>query len=95
MLLQCKVVSEVENIKDILIKNGYLEDLIKRIAKSHHNNLKKSKAFGPKMIPAVLKLPYIGETLRRFEVKVKQLTKESYNQVSLRVIFFSKPLIKV
>ena len=30
-----------------------------------------------------------------FEVKVKELTKESYNQVSSRIIFLSKRLVKV
>ena len=69
--------------------------MIKRVVKSHHNNLNKSKVFGPEKFPAVLKLPYIGEKSRVFEVKVKELTKESYNQVSPRIIFFSKLLVKV
>ena len=50
---------------------------------------------GPEKFPAVLKLPYIGEASRRFEVKVKELIKENYNQISPRIIFLSKPLIKV
>ena len=63
--------SQVENIKDILIKNGYREDLIKRVIKPHHNNLKKPKIFGLGKFSAVLKLPYIGETSHVFEIKVK------------------------
>ena len=85
----------MENIKDILIKNGYPVDLIKRVIKSHHNNLNKSKVFGQEKFSAVLKLPYIGEASRRFEVKVKELIKENYNQISPRIIFLSKPVIKV
>ena len=50
---------------------------------------------GPEKFPAVLKLPYIGEASRRFEVKVKELIKENYNQISPRIIFLSKPVIKV
>ena len=50
---------------------------------------------GPEKFPAVLKLPYIGEALCRFEVKVKELIKENYNQISPRIIFLSKPVIKV
>ena len=42
-----------------------------------------------------MKLPYIGETSRVFENKVKDLTKTTYNQVSPRIIFLSKPLSKV
>ena len=49
--------SEVENIKEILIKNGYPKDLIKRVIKSNHNNLNKPKVLGLEKFPAVLKLP--------------------------------------
>ena len=64
----------MEKIKEVLIKNGYPEYLIKRVLKSHYNNLNKSKVFGPDKFPAVLKLPYIEETSQVFEVKVKELT---------------------
>ena len=89
MLVTRTTYSEVENIKDNLFKNGYPEDFIKRVIKSHHNNLNKPKVFEPEMFPAVVKLPYIGETPQVFEVKVKDLTKESYNQVSQRIILMS------
>ena len=59
------------------------------------NNLNKSKVFSPEKFPAVLKLPYIRGTSRVFEVKVKDLTKKSYNQISPRILFLSKPLIKM
>ena len=65
----------MERIKDILIKNGYPPDLIKRFIKSHYNNLNQPKIYGPEKFPAVLKLPYIGETSRVFENEVKDLTK--------------------
>ena len=87
--------SEVERIKEILIKNGYPPDLIKRVIKSHHNNINQPRLFGPEKFPAILKLPYIGEKSRVFESKLKDLTKTSYNQVLPRVIFLSKSLLKV
>ena len=68
--------------------------MIKRVIKSHDNNLNKPKVYGPEKFPAVLKLPYIGETPGVFENKVIDLTKTSYNKVSPRFIFFSKPLLK-
>ena len=37
--------SESERIKDILIKNKYPPDLIKRVIKSHDNNLNKPKIY--------------------------------------------------
>ena len=39
--------SEVEQVKDILIKNGYPPDLIKRVTKPYDNNLNKPKIYGP------------------------------------------------
>ena len=85
----------MKRIKNIVIKNGYTPDLIKRVIKSHDNNLNRPTIYGPEKFPAVLKLPYIGETSRVFEKKVKDLTKTTYNQVSPRVIFRSKPLLKL
>ena len=76
-------------------KNGHPPDLIKRVIKSNDNNLNKPKIYGPETFPAALKLPYIGETSRVFENKVKDLTKTTYNQVSSRIIFLSIPLLKV
>ena len=67
--------SEVDNIRDILIKNGYPVDLIKRVIKSQHNKLNKPKIFGPEKFTGVLKIPYIGEASHRFKVKVKELIK--------------------
>ena len=79
----------------MLIKNVHPPDLIKRVIKSHHNNLNQPKIYGLEKFPAVLKLPYIGESSCAFENKVKDLTKTYYNQVSPRVIFLSKPLSKM
>ena len=63
----------MEIIKNILIKNGYLPDLIKRVIKSQHNNLNQPKIYVSEKLPAILKLPYIGERSRVFKNKVKDL----------------------
>ena len=68
---------EVEIIKDILTKIGYQLDFIKRVIKSHHNNLNKIKVYGPEKFPAVLKLPYIGETSRVIKKKSKKINKRT------------------
>ena len=60
----------MKTIKDISLNNGYLPDLIKRFVKSYHN-LNKPKIYGAQKFPAVLKLPYIGETPRVLKNKVK------------------------
>ena len=50
--------SEVDNIKNILITNGYPVDLIKMFIKSHLNSLNKFKIFGPEKsnLTALLRL---------------------------------------
>ena len=62
--------------------------MIKRIKKSHDNNLNKPKINGPKKFTAVLKLSYISETLRVFRSRIKKLTKTLYNIVHQRIVFF-------
>ena len=61
----------MDNIKDILILNGYPEDLIEMVFQSHHNYLNNPKVYGPEKFPVVLKLPYIGETSCVFELRIK------------------------
>ena len=43
----------------------------------------------------VLKLPYLGNVSYLFEKKVQQLTQSTYNQVKPRVIFVSKPVLRL
>ena len=71
--------TEADKIKKILAGNGYLLELINRVIKSHKNNRKKPKLFGPMKFPAVLKLPYLGNASHLFEKKVQELVKSTYN----------------
>ena len=59
--------TETEKIKKILVGNGYPLELINRVIKSHDDNRRKPKLFGPEKFPAVLKLPYLGNASRLFE----------------------------
>ena len=69
--------------------------MINRVIKSHDNNLNKPKIYRLDKFPAVLKLPFIGETSNVFEKRVKNLTKINSNQVNLRIIFVSKLVLKM
>ena len=51
--------------------------------------------FGPEKFPAVLKLPYLGNASRLFERKVQELIQSTYNQVKPRIIFVSKPILRL
>ena len=71
--------TETDKIKKILAGNGYPLKLINRVIKSHDDNRKKPKLFGPEKFPAVLKLPYFGNASRLFERNVQELVQTTYN----------------
>ena len=62
--------SETDKIKEVLVGNGYPKNK-KPIIKSHDDNRRKPKFFGPKKFSAVLKLSYLGNVLRLFEKNCK------------------------
>ena len=68
--------------------------MIKRVIKSNYNNINKPKTNRPEKFQAVLKLPYIGETIREFENRVKYLTKTIYNRVNSTITSVSNPVLK-
>ena len=87
--------TETEKIQKILVGNGYPLELINRVIKSHDDNRSKPKLIGPEKFPAVLKLPYLGNASRLFERKVQELIQSTYNQVKPRIIFVSKPILRL
>ena len=54
--------TETEKIKKILGGNSYPIELIKKVIKLHDDNRMKPKLFGLEKFPAVLKLPYLGNS---------------------------------
>ena len=87
--------SETETIKKILIKNGYPLELISRVIKSHDENCRRPKLFGPDKFSAVLKLPYLGKISQLFEKKIQDLTQLTFNHIKPRVVFVSKPVLSL
>ena len=87
--------NEKEKINEILVGNGYQSELIRREIKSQDDNHKIPKMFGPEKHSAVLKLPYLGNVSYLLEKKVQELTQSTYNQVKPRVIFVSKPVLRL
>ena len=71
--------TETDKIQKILVKIGYPLELINIVIKSHDNNRRKPKLFGPEKFPAVLKLPYFGNASRLFERNVQELVQTTYN----------------
>ena len=58
---------------------------------------RKPKLFGPEKFPAVVVFfgNYFGNISRLFEKKVQELTQSAYNLVKPKVIFVSKPVLRL
>ena len=62
---------ELENIRSILVKNGYPEFLIESKISKNLLRFQQSTKEGPKKCPVYLKLPWIGKNSLKFERKNK------------------------
>ena len=62
---------ELDNIRSILVKNGYPEFLIDSRISKKLLCFQQSTKEGPKKCPVYLKLPWIGKNSLKFERKIK------------------------
>ena len=85
--------SELNNIKLLLNKNGYPQQLVNKTISLHLKSLDKTNTFEPEKYVVTLKLPFLNKSSEMIEKKVKQLIKTTYFAASPRIIFTTKPLI--
>ena len=85
--------SELDQIKSILLANGYPENSI------NSSIAKKTKQFyalptlGPEKCPVYLRLPWLGFVSIRFEKQVKSAIQQCYFAVQPRVVFSTNQLL--
>ena len=84
--------SEVSQIKVLLNKNGYPQELVNRTITNHLKNLNKTKLIGPQKCIVTLKLPFIKNVVA-FEKNIKHIVRSSYFAAKPRIIFTSTPLL--
>ena len=65
-----KLDSELGTIKQLLIDNGYPEDVLVSCIKEKLAKISSEKQFGPEKCPVYLKLPWIGNVSSKFETKL-------------------------
>ena len=87
--------TETNKIRDILINNGYPDNLINKEIKLHSDRLKKIKSIGPQKRHVILKLPFMGNKVHIFEKKIKSMTESIYYAITPRIVFVSKPVLKI
>ena len=83
----------VSQIKLLLDKNGYPQELVNKTISNHIKNLNKRKLLGPQKCELTLKLPFINSNSIAFEKNIKQIIRNSYFASKPRIIFTSTPLV--
>ena len=64
-------VNEINQIKLILNKNGYPQELVNKTINLHHKNLNKIKTVGPENCSITLLLAYVNKKARILEKNIK------------------------
>ena len=83
---------ELDNIRSILVQNGYPEFLIdSRISKKLLRFQQSTK--GPKKCPVYVKLPWIDENSLKFERKIKLSINNFFGAVQPRVVFSTRRIL--
>ena len=86
--------SELNNIKTLLNRNGYPQELVTKTINMHLKSYNKIKTLGPEKCVVTLKLPFLSKRSELVEKKVKQLIRTSYFAANPRIIFTTKPIIR-
>ena len=84
---------ELNTITNILVDNGYPENLIVKTIKFHRQRMMEPRAIGPAKCPVTIKLPYVGLASTKVEKDIREMTKKCYYSVDPRIIFVSKPIM--
>ena len=89
--------SELEYIKSTLINNGYPERIISKIIKSKLGAHEKPQLISGEneneARKVYLRLPYAGAVSAKYAVRIKGAVSRCYANVSLRIIFKSRPIL--
>ena len=80
---------EIKQIKLILNKNGYPQELVNKIINLHLKSFNKIKPAGLEKCLITLLLPYVNKNSRIVERNIKQLISKIYHPAKPRVIFLS------
>ena len=82
-----KLDSELDTIKQLLIENGYPEDVLVSCIKEKLANISSEKRFGPGKCPVYLKLPWIGNVSSKLENQINKAITSSFYAVKPRAVY--------
>ena len=90
-----KLNGEIERIKKILLKNGYLNNVINAQIAKKIAQLFTLKRFGQEKCPVYLRVPWIGKPSTTLEKEVKTAVESCYGSASTCLVFMSKRMLPV
>ena len=88
-----KLASELNTIRRILRKNGYIEDVINLGIKKKISGFRAPKHEGPEKCLVSLKIPWIGNVSLKFEKQTKNVVNKCFGTVFTRVIFLTRKMM--
>ena len=87
------LLNEISQIKLILNKNGYPQELVNKTTKLHLKNLDRIKTIGPEKCIVTLKVSFIIKSSEILEKKIKHLIRNTCYAANPRTVFTTKPLL--
>ena len=88
-----KLDSELGTIKQLLIDNGYPEDVLVSCIKEKLANISSEKQFGPEKCPVYLKLPWIGNVSSKFENQSNKAITSCFYAVKPRAVYNTRVML--
>ena len=86
---------EIEQIKKILLDNGYPKNVINIQITKKIAQFSILKRFGPEKYPVYLRVPWIDKPSTNLKKEVKTAVESCYGSVSTRLVFTSKRMLPV
>ena len=88
-----KLGSELDRVKQLLIENGYPDDVLISCIKQKLANFAAEKPCGPEKCPVYLKLLWIGNVSSTFENQINKAITSCFYAVKPRMVYNNKVMI--
>ena len=92
-LLQTKLGSELDRVKQMQIENGYPDDALISCIKQKLANFEAGKPCGPEKFPVYLNLPWIGNGSLTFENQINKAITSCFYAVKPRDVYNTRVML--
>ena len=88
-----KLQSELDNIRSVMIKNGYPNHIFNSAISRKLQNFKKRVKFGSSKYSVYLHFPWLGTVSTRFKIRIMSSVRFCYFTVETCVVFTTRQLL--